>query len=123
MGIWGDVIVKVVNPALGDTKRLIRLAALILAACLALGGGLGLLVRSLPAKSDIVVPWGKSEQVVFERHSSDYESEYIVMIHPQGWQETGIQVRKGDMLRLSADGSVAIDLQGLVTSAGRRRPS
>jgi hypothetical protein len=120
MSIWSDLVIKIVNPVLVDTNKLIRLVALIFAICLAIGGGIGLLMKSLPAKSDIIVPWGKSEQIIFERHASEYETEYVVVIHPQGWQETGIQVKKGDTLRLSSDGSVAIDLQGLVTSVNRR---
>jgi hypothetical protein len=124
MGIWenvSDVIAKVVGPALADTGKLIRLMALIAVTCLAVAGAALLLMRFMPNKSALTV-FGKSggRQMVFERRSSDYETEYVVVIHPQGWQETGIQVRQGDILRLLAEGSVAIDLQGLVESVNRR---
>ena len=106
MGIWDNVsgvIVKVVGPALADTGKLIRLMALIAVTCLAVAGALLLLMTFLPVKSEIIFPIGKSQSVVLARHWSDYETEYVVVIHPQGSQETGIQVRRGDTLRLSAE--------------------
>ena len=119
MSIWSDLIVKIVGPVLSDTNKLIRLAVLVFVICLAIGGGTGLLMRIMPVKSEAQLSWG-SQHILFERHASEYETDYMVVIHPQGWQETGIQVKEGDILRISADGSVAIDLQGLVTSVNRR---
>ena len=119
MGIW-DKIFDLLKTALEDTGKLIRLIVLFAAAALLVVVASLLLMRFLPARSQITIPVGKSGNVVFERQSSDYEADYVVVIHPQGWQETGIQVRKGDAVRLSAEGSVAIDLQGLVASVNRR---
>jgi len=46
---------------------------------------------------------------------------YTVMISPQGWQRTGIQVRRGDTLRFEAGGRVNVDLKGLIASLEERK--
>jgi len=78
MGI-GEILEKILEPALADTAKLIRLMALIAVTCLVVAGAALLLMRFLPARSQITIPVGKSGNVVFERHSSDYETDYVVL--------------------------------------------
>lgn len=119
MGFF-EATADVIKDAISSPKKALWLSALILVVCIGLGVALLLVMRFLPPRSDIVIPLKSGNQIVLERHPSDYENEYVVVIHPQGWQETGIQVRRGDTIRLAAGGSVEIDLHGLVDSVNRR---
>jgi hypothetical protein len=53
-----------------------------------------------------------SGSIIFSQPTQD-GNEYLVVISPQGWQETGIAVREGDHMRFDANGRVNIDLAGL----------
>lgn len=46
--------------------------------------------------------------------------DYLVVVHPQGWQESGIQVKIGDQLHFEANGKVNIDLAGLNSALAAR---
>ncbi len=42
------------------------------------------------------------------------KEEYIVIVTPQGWQKTDIEVRPGDHISFSADGKVCVDLHDIL---------
>jgi hypothetical protein len=46
--------------------------------------------------------------------------EYVVVVNPQGWQRTDIEVQPGDQLSFSADGKVCIDLNDILEKVARR---
>jgi len=48
------------------------------------------------------------------------KEEYIVIVNPQGWQKTDIEIRPGDRLSFSADGKVCIDLHDIMEKVDRR---
>jgi hypothetical protein len=58
-------------------------------------------------------------QVFFETASG--VKTYYVVVHPQGWQKTMIQLRKNDRVAVHAEGSINIDLYGLIDAVEKRR--
>ncbi|HXQ72883.1 MAG TPA: hypothetical protein VN844_20465 [Pyrinomonadaceae bacterium] len=46
--------------------------------------------------------------------------EYIVMVPPQGWQKSGIEVKKNEQIRFVAAGAVNIDLWSVMQKATKR---
>src|SRR5580692_1429730 len=57
-------------------------------------------------------------QVFFETASG--VKTYYVVVHPQGWQKTMIQLRKNDRVAVHAEGSINIDLYGLIDAVEKR---
>lgn len=49
-----------------------------------------------------------------------HHREYIVIVPPQGWQRSGIEVKKGEQVRFEAGGAVNIDLWGVMQKATKR---
>jgi hypothetical protein len=47
-------------------------------------------------------------------------NKYLVIVSPQGWQETAIQVKERDTLSFEAGGKVYFDLEGLIRSLDER---
>ncbi|MDT5122644.1 MAG: hypothetical protein QOC96_2126 [Acidobacteriota bacterium] len=45
------------------------------------------------------------------------QTQYLTVVQPQGWQKTGILVKKGQRLSFKAGGRVCIDLEGLIDRA------
>jgi hypothetical protein len=60
-----------------------------------------------------------SGSIIFSQPTQDGH-EYLIVIPPQGWQESGIQVRKGDQIHFEAYGRVYIDLAGLNAALAAR---
>jgi len=46
--------------------------------------------------------------------------EYIVIVPAQGWQRSGIEVKKGDQIRFVAEGAVNIDLWSIMQKVTKR---
>jgi hypothetical protein len=59
--------------------------------------------------------------IVLSQPTAEGGQEYLVVIHPQGWQETAISVKDGDTLTFDAGGNIYIDLGGLNESLRLRR--
>jgi hypothetical protein len=57
--------------------------------------------------------------MLLESVTNEYR-EYIVIVPPQGWQRSGIEVKKGDQIRFVAEGAVNIDLWGIMQKALKR---
>jgi hypothetical protein len=57
-------------------------------------------------------------QVFFETASG--VKTYNVVVHPQGWQKTMIQLRKNDQVEVHAEGSVNMDLYGLIDAVEKK---
>jgi hypothetical protein len=48
------------------------------------------------------------------------KEEYVVIVNPQGWQRTDIEVRSGDHLSFNADGKICIDVSEILEKVARR---
>jgi hypothetical protein len=46
--------------------------------------------------------------------------EYVVIVTPQGWQRTDIEVRPGDRVSFNADGKVCVDVHDILEKVDRR---
>ena len=57
-------------------------------------------------------------QIFFQTAST--EKTYYVVVHPQGWQNTLVPVKKGNRIRCKAQGSVNVSLQALIDYAELR---
>ena len=57
-------------------------------------------------------------EFLIESRGSEGQEEYLTIVQPQGWQKSGIEVKKGQHIHYSAGGKVCIDLDGLVNRAG-----
>jgi len=103
---------------LEDWRKFSRFVLLLtVAALLALGLSFCVL-RMLPHNTGQVKIGSGS--IIFSQPTQD-GNEYLVVIPPQGWEETGITVRKGDRLTIEANGRVHIDLSELSASIAARR--
>jgi hypothetical protein len=76
-------------------------------------------IRTLPSTTKEFNIKGVGSIVFAE--STKTGQEYLVIVHPQGWQETGVAVKKGGKLSFEAGGDVNVNLGGLVQSVERRQ--
>jgi hypothetical protein len=60
-------------------------------------------------------------KVLFQTSTTAGEKESLVIVHPQGWQNTGIHVEEGSKLSFKSDGRVNIDGGGLFRTVIARR--
>ena len=56
----------------------------------------------------------------FASGSIDQKRRYFFVVHPQGWQETPVLLKKGDQVEIQAAGSVTIDMWGINSYSTRR---
>ncbi len=59
-------------------------------------------------------------RILFETKSGD-KTESLLIVHPQGWQDSGIKVKKDDRIKFESGGSITIDLHGIVERTEIRR--
>ncbi len=103
---------------LDDWKKFGKFLLLVFFVCLlALGLVYGILRRLPRATREVKFGTGS---ILFSQPTEDGQ-EYVVVISPQGWQETGISVKKGDTINFEVGGKVNIDLEGLNVALDARR--
>lgn len=109
--------------ALLDWKK--ALVALVFVALLAtiLVGVYGVAIVWVPrtfgvAKSDFKI--GSMQSSVLFQSEDDDKTNYLTMVHPQGWQDTDIKVVAGQMLTFRAGGRIQVDVNSLVEQARLR---
>jgi hypothetical protein len=95
---------------LDDWKKFGKFLLLVFLACLLALGLVYAILRSLPrATSEVKLGSGS---ILFSQPTKTGQ-EYVVVISPQGWQETGIAVKEGDTINFEVGGKVNIDMEGL----------
>lgn len=52
-------------------------------------------------------------KVLFEAKSPGGKRQFLLVVHPQGWQNTGIHINRGSQISFKADGRVNVDGAGL----------
>jgi hypothetical protein len=108
---------------LTDWRKFIRLVIILFATGLAIAVSTRVLVW-MATKSGLqptTIELSGSPKVVLERAGDD-RREYLLVVQPQGWFNSGIDVRPGDRITFQAQGSVNINsstLQDLIQT--RRR--
>jgi hypothetical protein len=111
-------IADLVLSLLEDWQKFCRFLLLLFVACALLLGLAWGVLRMLPSNTGQVKLGSGS--IIFSQPTQD-GNEYLAVISPQGWQETGISLRKGDRVSIEAYGKVHIDLSGLNKSLAARR--
>jgi hypothetical protein len=114
----GTSIADVLSSLLEDWGKFARFLLLLLGAGLLAWLMIYGVLRVLPRNTGQVKLGSGS--IIFSQATQDGNS-YLVVVSPQGWQETGIGVREGDHLNIEANGRVHIDLSGLNASLAARR--
>ncbi len=110
---FADVIASLLD----DWRRCVRFLVLVALLCLIAWFFAWSALHSIPrGTSQISIGPGG----VLVTQTTKEGTEYLVVIHPEGWQETGIQVTEGDILDFEAYGSIQVDLEGLVHSVEER---
>jgi hypothetical protein len=104
---------------LEDWGKFGRFLLLLLVACLLILGVAFTALKMLPRNTGQLKLGSGS--IIFSQETEGGGNAYLVVISPQGWQETGIPVHEGDRLKIEASGRVHIDLSGLNASLSERR--
>ncbi|HKD13928.1 MAG TPA: hypothetical protein VKE71_05210 [Candidatus Angelobacter sp.] len=98
--------------------KFLLLLALTFVILLAFAGGV---LRLLPHQtSELKIGSGDLSASILFAQPTEAGQEYLVMVAPQGWEETGIAVREGDAVSFEAGGRVNVDLEGLNLSLQAR---
>lgn len=114
----------VLSEILGEKLRLTRFVVLVAVVCtLIFGLVYGIFNYGLSPETNVtkikIGNFAEVEAVLSQPIKGGRE--YLVVVSPQGWQPTGIPVRKTDTMSFSAGGKVYIDLMGLNASLAARR--
>ncbi len=59
--------------------------------------------------------------IKFARAGPSSADEYLVLVHPQGFVGTKIEIRQGDRIKIQASGKVNLMLDGIVSSITKRK--
>jgi hypothetical protein len=115
-------LADVINDVLSNWSKLIRFCVAVLALAVATGAGIRLFVwatSSLKLEPQ-EIEFSGSPRVVFKR-VVDGKQEVVIVVQPQGWQDSGIEVQQGDEIGIRADGQVNISLNGLIQHINQRQ--
>lgn len=118
---WSELVQEV----LADNRKLLKfLAACVVLAVLVVGVAVALMkflgINTSQAEQ-VEMDAGQAKFVLRLASSNKTLAQYVVVIHPQGWQDSGISVHSGDKLRFRAAGSVNIDLEGVISKVELRK--
>jgi hypothetical protein len=120
-GLTGRTIGDVMDGILTEPKR--GLALIVLLASLSLLViGIMLLVNHLfdLQTSEIEVGNGNSHVVLQQVQGRSGNGNYVVIVNPEGWQNTEIPVHSGDQISVVAGGKIAIDMYDVWQKSQRR---
>lgn len=104
---------------ISSTGNVLRCVAVMLVTLGLLFGVYFGVIRTLPMRTQEFKINGVGS-IVFSQQIPGGGHEYLLVVHPQGWQETAISVKEGDTLTFEAGGNVYIDLGGLNRSLETR---
>ena len=106
----GDVL----DSVLSTPRRLFWLLLLLGGAFLIAIGAVWSVVTILGLRASEVTVNGENTKVVFESvEKKTGNGDYLVVVNPEGWQSTGIDVRAGDKLTFHAGGKICIDMNSI----------
>jgi len=77
-------------------------------------------LRALPPQAG-EVQFGIGESRVLIKQPTKNGESSLLVVSPQAWNRTGIQIKEGDVFTIEAAGRIHIDLSGLVNSLEARR--
>ena len=96
------------------TEKKTLLAFLIVLLCLSLAtSGFALLLWNMFGMKPVQIKMTK-EGTLFYFQSRNNNKNFVSIVHPRGWQNSHIEVQKGDRIKLRASGSITISMHGLM---------
>jgi hypothetical protein len=115
----GSSIADLLSSVLSDWSKFVKFLLLLVCICAMIFGLVYVTLNNLPKETQ-EIKFGSTGSILFSRSTKNGE-EYVVVISPQGWQETAISVDQGDKIRVEASGKVQIDSAGLNYAIASRR--
>jgi hypothetical protein len=112
--VSGKTIGDVLDAILIEPRRGFALILL-----LAMLSGLAILImflvtRLFQVRTSEIELGEKDSHVVFQRvQENTGNTEYLVIVNPEGWQTTGIDVKTGDHVTIAAGGKISIDINDI----------
>ncbi len=64
---------------------------------------------------------GAGSHLIIQSVEKNGSGLYVLVVSPQGWQASGISVRKGDHLHFAAGGKVCIDVNSIIEMVAKRK--
>jgi len=105
---------------LDSWPRLWRLLFVLAIVLLAISGAVILVLEFLPTQvGELQFSIGDSH-VVLKQPTKNGDT-FLFVVSPQGWNQTGIQIKDGDAVNILAGGKIHIDLSGLEAALEARR--
>jgi hypothetical protein len=111
----GKTMGDLLDGILIDPKRWLAVIALLVFLSLLVLLVMGVFTWLFGVETKEVQFGGADSHVIFHRvdkQSGNQES--VVVVNPEGWQKTGVQVRAGDRISFYANGKICIDLNEIV---------
>jgi hypothetical protein len=110
----GRTIGDILDSVLERPRRavaLVLLLAAVLALCL---GAAWVVARMFDLQASEVTVGPENARVVFQSvQKRTGNADYVVVVSPQGWQNTGIDVSSGDKITFFAGGKICIDMDSV----------
>jgi hypothetical protein len=119
MADLGSSIADLLSSVLTDWSKFAKFLLLLVCVCAMIFCLVYVTLNNLPKETQ-EIKFGSAGSILFSRATKNGE-EYVVVISPQGWQETAISVDQGDKVKVEASGKVQIDLAGLNAALAARR--
>lgn len=64
---------------------------------------------------------GAESHLIIQSVEKNGNGTYVLVVSPQGWQPSGISVRKGDHLQFAAGGKVCVDVNSIIEMVAKRK--
>jgi hypothetical protein len=114
---FGDVL----DSVLDQPRRLVVLFLLVIGFFGLAVGAVWVVTKMLGLQASEVDIGAENAKVVFESVQKKTGNEdYVVVVNPQGWQNTGIDVSAGDKLTFHAGGKICVDMNSIWENAQLR---
>jgi len=114
---WADVVGELlVQPRMW--LPLLGFLALVWVAVIA---GVFWVPRLFSAQTTEFTLGGAESHLVIQSVEKNGNGLYVLVVSPQGWQPSGISVRKGDQVRFAAGGKVCIDVNSIIEMVAKRK--
>jgi len=119
----GKTFADVFDSIIDQPRRIIGLVAVLLCLCMAVVIGVFAVAAVLGIRRGQIqeLQLSPTGAHVLVRAGDNDPGQYLLVVHPHGWQRVDVDVRANDTLRFASDGSVNVDLSGIMRVADNRQ--